>query len=173
VTDPSNRIRRIGQLFSVVLSMQRRHGQPVFGVIENDQVVAAAVVEGIVSPSIGETLLSGLRLAPQMIAALGWGGTLRAMRLADTLFKNRPAEPHLYLNLLGVDPKHQRKHFGIALLDRLRELASLRSELAGVYLETATEANVAYYVRAGYELLGEIFPIGVRMWRMMQPRRGQ
>jgi hypothetical protein len=57
------------------------------------------------------------------------------------------------------------------LLDHLRELAAQRSNLAGVYLETATEANVPYYTRAGYEVLGEIFPLGVRMWRMMQPRR--
>ncbi len=106
-----------------------------------------------------------------MIAAAGWGGTMRAIRLGDELFRNRPAEPHIYLNLLGVDPDYQRRHFGIALLDHLRDLARMRSNLAGVYLETATEANVAYYVRAGYEVLGEIRPLGVRMWRMMQPRR--
>ena len=106
-----------------------------------------------------------------MIGALGWGGTLRALRLTDELLRNRPKEPHIYLNLLGVDPDYQRRHFGIALLDHLRELAALRSNLAGVYLETATEANVAYYTSAGYEVLGEIFPLGVRMWRMMQPRR--
>jgi len=140
-------------------------------VVENDNVVAAAVIEGVVSPSVSETVLSGLRGAPRILSALGWGGLIRSIQMADFLFKHRPAEPHIYLNLLGVDPDYQRRHFGIALLDHLRELAGVRSNLAGVYLETATEANVAYYTRAGYEVLGEIFPLGVRMWRMMQPRR--
>jgi hypothetical protein len=35
---------------------------------------------------------------------------------------------------------------------------------------TATEANVGYYIRFGYRVLGEIFPLGVKMWRMLQPR---
>ena len=47
----------------------------------------------------------------------------------------------------------------------------LRSDLDGVYLETATEANVAYYTRHGYEVIGEFHPLGVRMWRMFQARR--
>jgi ribosomal protein S18 acetylase RimI-like enzyme len=171
VTDLSERARRIGQLFSVVMEIQRRHGQPVLGVIDGDRVAAAAVIEGIVQPSLRDTVLSGLRLAPRAIGAVGIGGMIRAMTLADTLYRNRPAEPHIYLNLLGVDPAHQRRHFGIALLDHLRDLARQRSVLAGVYLETATEANVAYYTRAGYEVIGEVFPIGVRMWRMLQRRR--
>jgi len=37
-------------------------------------------------------------------------------------------------------------------------------------LETATERNVAYYERAGYQVLGEMKPLGVRMWRMMRLR---
>jgi hypothetical protein len=37
-----------------------------------------------------------------------------------------------------------------------------------VYLETATEANVAYYSRAGHEVLGELKPLGVRIWLMMR-----
>jgi len=40
-----------------------------------------------------------------------------------------------------------------------------------VYLETATEANVAFYSSKGYEVLGELYPIGVRTWRMYQRKR--
>ena len=31
----------------------------------------------------------------------------------------------------------------------------MRDDLAGVYLETATEANVAYYTHVGYQVIGE------------------
>jgi hypothetical protein len=47
----------------------------------------------------------------------------------------------------------------------------MRPDLDGVYLETGTEANVAYYSRNGYEIIGEFYPLGVRMWRMFQARR--
>ncbi|HYB91132.1 MAG TPA: GNAT family N-acetyltransferase [Candidatus Binataceae bacterium] len=169
LSDPAERARRIAMLFSVVLEIQRRNGQPVFGVVENEKVAAAAVVEGVGQTPPGA--LSVLGLVPRMVAAVGTRGALRAARLSGDQFRNRPPKPHLYLSLLGVNPPYQQRHFGIALLDHLRDLASLRGELAGVYLETATEANVAYYTRAGYETIGEMFSIGVRMWRMMQPRR--
>ncbi len=171
VNEPQERARRIGQLFMVAININRRLGQPVLGIVEKDAVVAAAVIEGPGVPSMGATMLSGLGELPRLRAAVGFGGIRRALRLADTLFRNRPKEPHVYLNLLGVEPDYQRRHFGIALLDHLRDLAAERSTVAGVYLETATEANVAYYTRAGYEVLGEMFPLGVRMWRMMQLRR--
>jgi ribosomal protein S18 acetylase RimI-like enzyme len=92
------------------------------------------------------------------------------VNVLDTLARNRPPEPHLYLNILGVDPALQRRHFGVTILDFLHDQAALRSDLAGVYLETATEANVAYYSHVGYRVLNEIHPLGVRVWRMMQDR---
>jgi len=171
VRQPVERVRRIAQVFSVAMSINRRLGHPTFGIVEKDTIVAAAVIEGPGAPSMAETVLTGLREAPRLVSAVGLGGTRRALVLADTLLRHRPKEPHIYLSLLGVDPDYQRRHFGIALLDHLREVAAERSTIAGVYLETATEANVPYYARAGFEVLGEMFPLGVRMWRMMQPRR--
>ena len=94
----------------------------------------------------------------------------RAVAALDVLSRNRPAAPHLYLNVLGVEPALQRRHFGIVLLDWLRDQTALRPELLGVYLETATEANVSYYSHVGYRVTGEIYPLGVRMWQMLQPR---
>ncbi len=96
---------------------------------------------------------------------------MRSIQLMNELAHNHPPELHIYLNFLGVDPDYQSKHCGSALLDHLREVASTRSNLCGVYLETATEANVAYYQARQYEVLNEIRPLGVRMWRMLQRRR--
>jgi ribosomal protein S18 acetylase RimI-like enzyme len=169
VPDPSERARRLAVMFSVALAMNRRRGQPVFGVFDRGRVVAAAVVEGVDPASFVMVMLPHLHRLPRLVAALGWDGVKRALRLLDVLARNHPVQPHLYLNLLGVDPDHQRRHYGIAILDHLRALARARGDLAGVYLETATPQNVAYYQRAGYEVLGELNPLGVRMWRMMQP----
>jgi hypothetical protein len=93
-------------------------------------------------------VMHGLPLIGSFVRAIGVGGLQRAISALDVLTRNRPEERHLYLNVLGVDPALQRRHFGGAL-DFLRDQSAVRRDFAGVYLETATEANVAYYTRFG------------------------
>jgi ribosomal protein S18 acetylase RimI-like enzyme len=171
VTEPVERARRLAEVFRVVLAIQRRQGEPVLGVLEGGKVVAAAVIEGAHGAPPARIALVGLGQLPRMIRAVNWAGTARGVSLMDTLARNHPAEPHIYLNFLGVDPDYQRRHCGQALLQYLRMLAVERTDVTGVYLETATEPNVAYYSAKGYEVIGEIFPLGVRMWRMFQRKR--
>ncbi len=168
--EPRARGQRLTGLFAVALRLHRGAGQPVFGVFESGALIAAAVVEGTMHPSAPSTILPGLLSLPTMVRAVGWGGTRRSIALVDTLARNHPPKPHLYLNILGVDPSFQRRHCGVAILDHLCEIVAARSDLDGVYLETATQDNVAYYIRNGYEVIGEFYPLGVRMWRMFQPR---
>ncbi len=170
--EPEQRARRLTGLFATAISVHRAAGQPVFGVFEGGRLVAAAVVEGTTHPPAYVTVLQGLVTLPTLIRAVGLDGTWRAIKLVDTLARNHPAQPHLYLNILGVEPSFQGRHCGVALLDHLRDLVTARTDLAGVYLETAKEANVAYYSRNGYEVIGEFYPLSVRCWRMFQPRRG-
>jgi ribosomal protein S18 acetylase RimI-like enzyme len=175
VVEPAARARHLTEMFRAVLGIQKRTGQPVFGVMAEGRVVAAAVTEGAPDTGgahgTGAMIVNGVGQLPRMLRALGWGGTIRSIQLMDTLMRNHPPQPHLYLNFLGVDPDFQRKHCGAALLARLGEIAQERNDLAGVYLETATEQNVAYYSAKGYQVMGEIYPLGVRMWRMFQ-RKG-
>ena len=170
--DDADAVRRMTAFFGVVLEDHRRNGQPVPGVLHDGRVAAAAIVESIARPPSALTvLLHDLPLLPALLRVAGVVGLMRTIALLDALTRNRPAEPHLYLNVLGVEPEYQGQHYGVALLEYLREQAALRPEVAGVYLETAKEANVAFYSRNGYRVLTEIYPLGVRVWRMMQPRR--
>jgi ribosomal protein S18 acetylase RimI-like enzyme len=169
VNDPFERARILSRVFTLELTFQRRHGQPIYGIIREGKVVAAVVTEIASSISTAKMRLTDYGMLPRLVAAIGWGGTLRAMRLAKEMSQNRPTEPHLYLRLIGVDPGHRGCHYGMALLRHLHALASLRTDLFGIYLETATERNVAYFENAGYQVLGEMKPLGVRMWRMMHP----
>ena len=170
--EPVERARRLAGLFAVVLKLQRGEGQPVFGVFEAGRLIAAAVVEGTMHSSPGATVASGLLSLPTMVRAVGWGGVRRSIKLLDALTRNHPPQPHLYLNILGVEPSFQGRHCGVAILNHLRELVETRSDLDGVYLETATEANVAYYTRNRFEVIGEFYPLGVRLWRMFAKRKG-
>jgi GNAT superfamily N-acetyltransferase len=65
-----------------------------------------------------------------------------------------PHEEHWYLPLIGVDPIHQNKGHGDALLrDALRRCD--REHLAA-YLESTNPANVTLYQRHGFEVRGTI-----------------
>jgi ribosomal protein S18 acetylase RimI-like enzyme len=172
IGDRIDRAARMTRLFSMILGDHRKLGQPVAGVMHEGRVGAAAIIEQVNHvPSVITTILQGFTTGPKWIRAVGLSGLIRAASTLDFLLRNRPAQPHLYLYVLGVEPELQRRHFGVALLDYLRDQVGQRPDLAGVYLETATESNVAYYSHVGYQVIGEMRPLGVRTWRMLQPRR--
>lgn len=168
ITEPVARAEHLADLFRAQLGVERRMGQPVFGVVYDGRVVAAAITEGMGHPGIFALIGTGAAQLPRLVRGVGWSGMFRALNIFSTLADNHPKEPHLYLQTLGVDPAFQGKGYGKALLDRLALEAQVRPEIAGVYLETATEANVAFYRSKGYEILGELYPLGVRLWRMYQ-----
>ncbi len=173
IADPAERARVLAEMFRAMLVVQRRSGQPAFGIMRDSRVVAAAVTEGAAGVSMLDTVMTGMGQMPRLVRAIGLGGIQRAMAIFRVLSQSHPHEPHLYLQVLGVEPAYQRSHLGGALLDYLRAQVNARPDLSGVYLETATEANVAYYSARGYEVIGEISPLGVKMWRMLQRVRGE
>jgi len=77
-------------------------------------------------------------------------------------------EPHYYLSLLGTDPQHVGRGYGLALLeDNLREIDALGMP---AYLESSNPGNVALYARHGFEPRAAVsIPHGgpdiVTMWR--------
>jgi ribosomal protein S18 acetylase RimI-like enzyme len=172
IADPARRAAILREMFGAMFVVGRKTGQPTFGVICDGKVVAAASTEGAGRPSTFDVTMAGLGQTPRMLRALGWSGLQRSFAMFRILSSNHPREPHLYLQAIGVDPDYQRRHFGVLLLEHLREQAQARPDITGVYLETAKEANVAYYSARGYEVIGEMYPIGVRTWRMYQRVRG-
>jgi ribosomal protein S18 acetylase RimI-like enzyme len=172
IADPGARARALRELFHAMFVVERRTGQPTFGMIHDGKVVAAAVTEGAGRVSTFDTVTAGIAQMPRLIRAIGFDGIRRALTIFRVLAGSHPREPHIYLQALGVDPDYQRRHLGGALLEHLRAQARARHDVTGVYLETATEANVAYYSAKGYQVIGEVHPLGVRMWRIYQRSRG-
>ena len=85
---------------------------------------------------------------------------------------HHPSEPHWYLPLIGIDPKHQGKGLGGALLAHVTEICDRDGVPA--YLESSNPRNITLYERHGFEITGQIqhgsSPTIVPMLR--QPRRG-
>ena len=65
-----------------------------------------------------------------------------------------PSEPHWYLPLIGVDPAHQSKGHGDALIVYALERCD-RDKLPA-YLESTNPRNISLYRRHGFEALGTI-----------------
>jgi GNAT superfamily N-acetyltransferase len=65
-----------------------------------------------------------------------------------------PREAHWHLPLVGVDPAHQRKGIGAALLRPVLNACDRQKVLA--YLEATSPLNVPLYERHGFEALGSI-----------------
>ena len=65
-----------------------------------------------------------------------------------------PEEPHWYLPLIGVDPAHQGKGYGSALLQYALEKCD--RDRMKAYLESTNPRNVPLYERYGFEAIGTI-----------------
>jgi ribosomal protein S18 acetylase RimI-like enzyme len=105
---------------------------------------------------------------PATVLALR-GTILRLVRTLNALESRHPTEPHWYLAGLGTDPSRQRTGVGAALM--APGLAHCDGEGVAAYLETQTEANVPYYRRFGFDVVGELdLPgEGPHMWLMRRP----
>lgn len=116
-----------------------------------------------------------LRAAPRLLPVIA---RLRSrfrevQRLGEAVDAAFPRDRVQYLQVLGVAPAAQRRGVGSALL--ADGLAAADAAGADTYLETGSEANVAYYEAHGFELIAPGGPLhegGPTMWRMRRPARG-
>ncbi|MBE9043203.1 GNAT family N-acetyltransferase [Pleurocapsales cyanobacterium LEGE 10410] len=65
-----------------------------------------------------------------------------------------PSEPHWYLAILGVELNQQKKGYGSALMQQILNHCDRHNQLA--YLESSNIANLAFYEKHGFEVIGVI-----------------
>ena len=109
---------------------------------------------------------------PLIVSMLGDDAPLVIDAFAALEHAHPHDEPHFYLSLLGTDPQHLGRGYGLGLLeDNLREIDALGMP---AYLESSNPGNVALYVRHGFEPRAAVsIPHGgpdiVTMWRPSRP----
>jgi GNAT superfamily N-acetyltransferase len=74
--------------------------------------------------------------------------------MIEEMDARHPREPHWHLPLIGVDPAHERKGIGSALLRHVLNVCDDQKVLA--YLEATSRRSVTLYERHGFEPLGSI-----------------
>ena len=136
----------------------------------NDDASAVAIwfPPGSTNITPGRMLRVGMGALP---FRAGINGTARFMRAisATEKFHKAVEGPHWYLMAIGTSPTRQGTGLGSALL----ELGTSQADAAGIpcYLETATESNVAYYSKRGFEVTGQANVLGFTLYGMVrQPR---
>jgi ribosomal protein S18 acetylase RimI-like enzyme len=75
---------------------------------------------------------------------------IRTMRAMTKIELAHPLEEHFYLSVLGTAPERRGEGIGSALLQPVLDLCDAQRFPA--YLETATEGNVGFYTRFGFEV---------------------
>lgn len=118
-------------------------------------------------------LLKQAEVAPAFIGAVGWRNLLSRMMGIEKMEYHHPQEPHYYLQLLGVDPGHQGKGSGRALLKST--LMKCDAQQTFAYLETANPKNVGYYEAFGFQVIHsmQMPDKGPKLWMMKRMPRPQ
>ncbi|WP_292946393.1 GNAT family N-acetyltransferase [Novosphingobium sp.] len=162
--DPELRRLRLPRLFAVMIKADRRAGMILSA--PNGEVVTLWRAPGQTKAGLVETLAEGWPMLRTFGRALG-----RAIMVSEAMAAHHPApDDYWYLQYAGVDPAAQGKGWGGAAI----RAGLAHAEAAGkpALLETAKEANLAIYLRLGFEVLEEwqVPKGGPRFWTMVRPR---
>jgi GNAT superfamily N-acetyltransferase len=87
----------------------------------------------------------------------------------EALSAVHPPEPSWYLSLIGVDPRHQGRGYGGALLRTW--LDEVDAQSAAAYLETDRAELVPFYAGSGFRCVRSFDLFDVEVHCLWRPRR--
>jgi ribosomal protein S18 acetylase RimI-like enzyme len=156
--------RGSARLFAILLRQALRHG--VVMTTERAQGAAVWTPPGPADVPLWERFW----LAARFAWVIGRRSSL-IQHGFERVEQARPSEPHWHLSVLGTDPRQRRRGVGSALLRAGLDHCDAEGVL--VYLESSKRANIPFYERHGFRVVGELdVPEGPTLWPMSrEPRR--
>jgi GNAT superfamily N-acetyltransferase len=142
-----DRTRRLARMFRSLLRAMQDRGATV---LTDEARRGAAVWQRSSARSLGA--LGSARVAAAMVAS--GARVRRGQAVMRAIEQRHPREPHWYLAVLGTDPAHWGKGVGSALVRHVLDDPARGDGPA--YLETETAANVPFYERHGFRVVGEL-----------------
>jgi GNAT superfamily N-acetyltransferase len=142
-----DRSRRLARMFRPLLRATQDRGATV---LTDEARRGAAIWQRSHARSLGA--LGTARVAAAMIAS--GARVRRGQAVMRAIEQRHPREPHWYLAVLGTDPAHWGEGVGSALVRHVLDDPAQGDEPA--YLETETAANVPFYARHGFRVVGEL-----------------
>jgi ribosomal protein S18 acetylase RimI-like enzyme len=164
--DPELRLRKLRRMFGAAAEVLNLRQHLLVARAPDGAIVGVCgtMPPGGCQPSIGQQL----RLMPQLLAN-GPRATLRTARWLGAWAKQDPKTRHCHLGPVAVDTHLQ----GMGIGSRLMKAHCAQVDAAGedAYLETDKLANVRFYERFGFEVVGEQEILGVPNWFMLRQAR--
>ncbi len=159
--------RRMAALDGIFLRLYMEAGRPVLAAVKNGEVIGIGIVRDPRLP-VSKRRAAAL-VIPKMhqMLALFAPRPLRTMRIFLTARPPRGlTKPHFTFEALGVHPDFQGLGAGRMLMREVQSLAEENPAISGIYLNTGSERNRAFYESLGYDTL-RIDDLGaVRVYHM-------
>ena len=151
----------VAEFFRILLDVRVTMGMPAFCAERDGQIVGAVMGYNASRPGWNEIQVGKWSALMRAVDGLG----LRLGAYGELAEKFEPGERHFYLGVIGVRQGKKGSGVGGALLARFCEASSKDEESCGVYLDTASETSLRFYLRNGFVLRGEgILAKGTSLW---------
>jgi ribosomal protein S18 acetylase RimI-like enzyme len=134
---------------------------PLIGIVEGTRVWGVA---GISAPEKKSWPASLERHYKELEEVVGTEALQRQEAYSDLVDRSRPAEPHYFVGVLGVDPEAQGRGYGRRLLDEAHRMSKSDPQSYGVWLDTENPKNVGFYEHLGYEVVAEVRLEELTIW---------
>jgi ribosomal protein S18 acetylase RimI-like enzyme len=159
------RRRGVATLYGAILRDTLRHGE--VHVSAGLEGACCWLPPGVGLPTFAREARAGMLGLP---LGFGWAGFQRLVdfdHVQRRLHEQYAAGPHWFLATIGVDPAHQGRGIGSALMAPV--LARADEQRAPCYLETHTTDNVRLYERHGFHVMQHVEnPTSVSLWAMLR-----
>ena len=141
---------RLQQMVGLFVTARALLDDVIFGVSDGGQLIAAATTSNPAVPAHPDFA----RIREGVWASLGEAASQRYQQCVQAWESMASTVPQLHLNMLGVRRAQRGTGLGRRLVEAVHALAGQNASCTGVSLTTEDAANVPFYRRLGYQVIG-------------------